>query len=265
MDVHLTLDPQALDALGKSKPRWDTEVTMRIAQIGALLVAGGWAYFTYVTFQKESNRLSLAASEARLTESQLSLKKTDLDIKKGTIEVSRLSQAPVTTTERLNIQPVAGSKGYLVSYDYTFTNSGTGKVMIDALIAEAFVAHTPVNDGDTVINDVGDGGPLQWELRSQKGFVADPHWKPTVKVVSGPTEIDGENGGGGTGVMNAGESLDGNITLLVHGQPTDFVGFRVRYSIYRITAEGKEILASNDERLRNFLPLGVVTEKKGNT
>jgi hypothetical protein len=110
---------------------------------------------------------------------------------------------------------------------------------------------------------VGDPGALTWELKSRRGFVASDHWRSGIKVVNLPDEVAAEKGGGGSGTINAGEALDGNITLLVHGEPTDFVGFRVRYSVYAITPDGKEELRSNNERLINFSPLGVVTEKKG--
>jgi len=260
-DVHLTVEQAILDAVRKPAQRWNTEATLRVFQIVAIIIGGAWAYYTYVTFQKKSNDLALKAAQARLRESELALQKAQVDIQKGTIEVNRMSQAPVTTTERLHIEPLADAKSYFVSYDYTFANSGNGRVMITPVMAEAFVARTPAMDGDTLINDVADPGALQWQVLSRHGFVARDHWRADMKVVNLPDEALAENGGGGTGTMNAGESLDGNITLLVHGKPTDFVGFRIRYSIYAIV-DGKEKLVSDNERLRNFSPLGITPKGK---
>jgi hypothetical protein len=257
--VLLSLDEEARDTIRKPAPRWDTEATLRLAQIVGLLIAGCWAYYIYATFQKESNELALKAGKAHLRESELALQKTQLEIQKSAIEVNRLGQAPVNTTERLRVDALTGSDAYLVTYDYTFTNVGNARVTISPVMPEAFLAHAPAASADTVVNDVGDPGPFHWQVLSRRGFIAPDQWRKEVKVINGTDEALAEQGDGGTGTMNAGEALDGNITVLVHGKPTDFIGFRIRYAV---TPDSKNA-GSNLERLRSFSPLGVISEKKG--
>ncbi|HYM61406.1 MAG TPA: hypothetical protein VEZ11_10990 [Thermoanaerobaculia bacterium] len=227
--VHLSADEQLLAALRPPpRHRWDTESSLRVIQMLALVIAGLWAYYMY--------------------------------LKKGSIEVDRLAQTPVATTEDLRVKPLSDAPGwYYVEYVYTFTNTGNKAITIDSLMAEAFVARTPAVYGTAplLINDVADPGILPWRCVSRRGFKSPSTWSPTDRrIVSGDDEAPAERGGGGTGVMNAGEHLDGIIAVLVPGRPTDFVGFRVQYAIN----SGRNKV--DQQRLREFAALGLITEQR---
>ena len=255
--IRVSADQALLDALRRPHERWGTEASLRLAQILALLAAGGWAFYIYATFQRENNRLALDAARQQRKQAELALQQTQLAIRKDQLEVDKLSQTPISTTERLRVFPLQATTtaptatgSYLVTYDYTLTNSGNGRLVISPVMAEAFVARNDPAKADIVVNDVGDDGAVHWEVLSRRGYMATESWKPKIKVVNGNDEAFAEQGGAGTGPIKSGESVDGNITLLIRGKPTDFVGFRVRFTV----DEGKP--SESHERLRDFIPLG---------
>jgi hypothetical protein len=262
-DVRLSVDSEVLEAIRRPQTNgFSWEKLGNVVKVVALILGGLGAYHTYATFTKKSNELALQAAEAHLEESKLARERAKFEIEKSRIEVGKMSQAPVTTAERLRIEPLRGTNNYYVSYDYSFLNSGSGQVTILCLMAESFLARSPANAAAVLVNDPGDDGALKWEPKSLRGFLDIASWKPGIAVMSGRETASAEEGGGGTGTINSGESLDGNIALLVNGKPSDFVGFRIRYAVYSLDGDGKLKLVSNTERLLNFSPLGIVQEKE---
>src|ERR1051326_5221810 len=132
LDVRLTVDDTLLEVLRRDRSGWSAEKISRLAQVGALLIAAGWAYYIYATFQKESNRLALDAARQQMKQADLALEHTKLEIQRSKVEVDKLSQTPISTKETLQVIPIdlggqsPNSVGaYLVSYDYTLTNAGS--------------------------------------------------------------------------------------------------------------------------------------------
>jgi hypothetical protein len=250
--VLLSMDDTFRAHLQGDRSRWSIGATLQLVQLLAILAAGCWGYFTYATFNRESNRLGLEAARAHLKHATLELQQARLDIEKTSADVQKLQQTPVTTREEIYVTSLIGSQNYyLVRYHYSFTNDGQKPIAIGPLMAESFVARPPIlADGALIINNVGDPGPLRWEVVARQGFIASEVWSPGLNVVNNGDTAIAQRGGGGTGTLDAGETTENTIRLLVHGKPTDFIGFRVRYGINGGTTP------SNRQRLRELRPLG---------
>jgi hypothetical protein len=264
----ISADQALLNALRPSaRGKWDTEVWLRIFQIIGMLVGASWIAYLYLTYQQESNILALETAQAQLQQAKLDyrktkldLRKTELDVAKSGIEVDRLGQTPLITTENLKVAPLREDPGaYFVSYDYTFNNPpGNPELTITEVMAEAFVARSEarVTRAGVLVNDVAEPGLLRWDCISRRGFRDPSRWArigPQAPVVKGDETASPEYGGGGTGPMKGGEKIDGNITLLIRGRPTDLVGFRIRYTVN----DGAD--PTHRRLLINFKPLGINT------
>jgi hypothetical protein len=222
----ISADPEILQAIRRAPgPRWSLEATLQTLQLLAIVIGGSWALFLFVTFQHENNSLALDAARATLRQAQLTAETSKLTIAKE-------SQAPLITTDVISVHPLPSAPGwYLARYDYSIRNSGGGAIDIASAIGDAFVGSTALSGSDgIVVNDIWDAGAVTWKKVAFEGHASRSAFKPGMILENGDDRVPAVLGGGGTGSLNTTESAEATMTVLIHAKPTDFIGFRVRFT-----------------------------------
>lgn len=257
--VRIALDPEVGAILRPpASSRWSVAATLQLLQLAAILIGGGWALYLYVTFQDENNRLALEAARASLRQAQQTLKASDLAIAKETMDVDRIAQSPLGTTDVVSIQTLPSVPGwYLARYDFSITNNGGGRIDIATAIGDAFVGSATLANADgIVVNDVGDPGAVTWKKVAFEGHASRSAFKDGMLVEDGGDRVPAVKGGGGTGALNTTETAQSTMTVLVHANPTDFIGFRVRFTA--VDSKGQ----ARHHRLRNYQLVATATKEK---
>ena len=229
----ISADPEILQAIRRAPaPRWSLQATLQTLQLLAILLGGGWALFLFVTFQRENNSLALEAARATLRQAQLTAKTSALTIAKETFDVDRNEQSPLTTTDVISVQPLPSAPGwYVAQYDFSITNSGGQRIDIAYAIDDAFLGSTTLSgNAGIAVNDIWDKGPVRWEKIAFEGHASRSAFKEGLIIHNGGDHVRAVLGGGGTGALNTTETVQARMTVLVHAKPTDFIGFRVRFT-----------------------------------
>ncbi|HSY50224.1 MAG TPA: hypothetical protein VLC46_15525 [Thermoanaerobaculia bacterium] len=232
MDVHLSVDEKALASLRPPAPASripeDVVRVVQLVQAVAIIVAGVWVYYLYVTFQRPSNQTTLLIASAQLEQAKL-------ELKKATIELGRLIQTPLAIAHQIRVTPVgstrAGQRLYLASYVYRFTNNGNKQLEVSYVLADGFLAHPPPRPARAIaVNDVTSASPLTWEPLFRRGFNCRD-WQPKAVVRLDGDAAHAEHCGGGSGIVKSGETTEGKLSVLVYGRPRDLIQFRARCAI----------------------------------
>ena len=222
----ISADPEILHAIRRAPtPRWSLQTTLQTLQLLAILLGGSWALFLFVTFQRENNSLALEAARATLRQAQLTAKTSELTIAKE-------SQAPLTTTDVISVQPLPSAPGwYLARYDFSIRNSGGGAIDIASAIGDGFVGTAALSGSDgIVVNNIWDPGAVVWKKVASEGHASRSTFTPGMIIENGGDRVPAVLGGGGTGALNTTETAEATMTVLIHAKPTDFIGFRVRFT-----------------------------------
>jgi hypothetical protein len=250
-EIRLSLDENTLASLRApaSPPNRIPEDLLRLIQLLAALVqtiavlaTGAWVFYLYTTFQRTSNEYALKIAGKQLEQTILSLqqadrtlRQADYELRKSEIELGRLVQTPLAITHQIRITPLArphdGRTLYLASYYYTFTNSANKPIEISYLFADAFLAQSPMHPQQPIpVNDVTTTRPLTWRPVFARAFNCR-NWKPNMDLqVDGDTAL-AEHCGAGTGTAKSGETLQGEMHVLVRGEPHNLIKFRIRITI----------------------------------
>jgi hypothetical protein len=245
-EICLSFSQDVIDALRPATPRAGVaESLLRILQILSIAAAGFWTIYVYVTFGERNNDLNLRLATLQELQSRLTIKLTDLDTKKHSIELARAKQNPMSLSHvvtAIRLRPMSGGRfRYLITYNYVITNISERPLNVDRVVVRGFYAKTDHCQTEAAeVNDFAAETPLTWKRVFRRAHLF-AEWPPKSPIIDGGETIPAVHGGGGTGVANSGEVLRGGVDLLITAKPSDLIGFKVRMR----TGDGQEL---NDPR-----------------
>jgi len=234
-EIRFSLSDETLKALRPPAVPSPSDSILRILQMLSIAGAALWTLYTYVTFGERNNDLTLRLASLQELQASLTLKATDLALKKGAIELRRLEQNPISLTHevtavRLHQMP-GGRFRYLVTYNYTITNVSDRPLNVDRVIVRGFYAQTDhCRVESSEVNDFASTTPFTWARVFKRAHIFND-WPPKEPIVDSGEEVPAVHGGGGTGAVLSSEVLRGGVDLLITAKPTDLIGFKVRMRI----------------------------------
>lgn len=211
---------------------------LRIVQILALVGAAVWGLYIYISFEQHKQDLSLellrsqnAQAELQAAIAELSIRKSNLEVERGSIELDSLSQKKVDPEQELSLIDLGpfGDNGdhlYSVDYRYSLTNRGSSRLEITYSTVEVYQAAVSLEAGRGVfeVNDIDVSGSIKWIHRLSRAYYYTPKWRSDISFAIRGGPIKPELGGGATSGLDAGQASRGSLELLVVGKPSDWIG-----------------------------------------
>ncbi len=243
VEVELVKSPPRAARPAKVNAWLSASNLLALGQVAATLLAAAWTFYLYLEFGRTERQLAadLAKLEVLKAERELTDLNTPKLVPSHEIEVRDLGPASGPdehSSDEATIRPAVATtevRGdardahtFLVNYEYKLQNAGATANEVTYVVVHAYTAPRidPGVDTAVRVNVPLEEGNVRWRHRLSHGSIVTESFREGMQF---KTPHDPEllfpfvEGGGGTGLLQAGESSAGSLQLVLSAMPGELV------------------------------------------
>ena len=199
-----------------------------LAAVAAVVV-----FFRYDAVKKDLDlrltKLDLVKKDLDIGLGRIQEKIQGANLEKAQIEVQGLKGRKIAVEKRLRVRKLSAANVYKLDLDYAFTNKAEQQMEVRGVLAEIYVGTVPPLHGASL--EISSpykpyrAGEVLWTSVIRKAFVIDGDTTRSIPTIDlnedeKNREVPAQQGGGGTGALNLGETSNGGVGVLVKASPS---------------------------------------------